>query len=163
VLLPALVGAAGALTAGVTAVVYATFSARVMPALARLPDAVGIERMQAFNRTAVQPPFMVCFFGAAAAGAYLLVRLLRSERTPADLLLAAGGALYLGGFALTVVVNVPLNDRLASVATRSPEAVALWQAYLGEWTRANTVRGVLSALATAALLAGTVGVLRHDP
>lgn len=53
--------AAGALTTGVTAVVYLNFSARVMPALAKLPNPTGIARMQQFNRTAVQPPFMICF------------------------------------------------------------------------------------------------------
>ncbi|OYO04756.1 hypothetical protein CGZ95_02430 [Enemella evansiae] len=137
---------------GVTAVVYLNFSARVMPALAKLPNPAGIARMQQFNRTAVQPPFMICFFGAAVLGGYLIVRVARGERGTADLLAAAGGAAYLAGFLLTIGYHVPLNNRVDALTPTDPAAVGVWRDHLTNWTRANTLRAVLSVLGTGALI-----------
>lgn len=139
-----------ALPCGVTAAVYANFSLRVMPALGRLPDATGIARMQQFNRTAVQAPFMTCFFGAAIGSVWLALRALRSDHTRAGLLAGAGGGLYLVGFLLTIVYNVPLNERLARATGAD---VDVWRRYLTVWTRANSVRAVLSGVACLLLLA----------
>lgn len=155
--------AAGALTTGVTAVVYLNFSARVMPSLARLPNPAGIAKMQQFNRTATQPPFMICFFGAAVLGGYLLIRVARGAHSPAELLAAVGGAAYLTGFGITLAHSVPLNERIAGLDPHDPAAAAIWRSYLTDWTRANTVRAALSTVGTAALLgalAGSLGATR---
>jgi len=149
----------GALTSGATAVVYVNFSARVMPSLGRMANAAGITRMQGFNRTAEQGPFMLCFFGAALAGGYLIYRVVRGDRSTADLLLAAGGAAYLAGLLLTIAYNVPLNDKLATLDPHAASSVAFWRDYLSGWTTANTVRAGLSAMATALLISGLVVTL----
>nr|WP_281379835.1 anthrone oxygenase family protein [Flexivirga oryzae] len=146
----------GALTAGATAVVYLNFSARVMPSLGRMANAAGIARMQSFNRTAEQGPFMFCFFGAALAGGYLIYRFARGDRSTAGVLLAAGGAAYLLGFLLTMVYNVPLNDRLARLDPHAASSIGVWRDYLSGWTAANTVRAVLSGVATLLLVGGSV-------
>lgn len=149
----------GALTSGATAVVYVNFSARVMPSLGRMANASGIARMQHFNRTAEQGPFMLCFFGAALAGGYLVYRMVRGDRSAADLLLAAGGTSYLAGLLLTIAYNVPLNDKLARLDPHAPSSVAFWRDYLSGWTTANSVRAGLSAVATALLIGGLVATL----
>lgn len=152
----------GAVCSAGTAIVYLNFSARVMPSLGRLANPDGIAKMQAFNRTAVQPPFMLCFFGAALAGGYFIVRALRGHHARADLLAAAGGGLYLLGFILTVAYNVPLNDKLAAVDAQAASAIPVWRDYLSNWTNANSVRAVFSTLATALLIGATVAALRQD-
>lgn len=144
-------------TAGVgsmiAAGVYANFSARIMPMLAAAPYEEGIARMQAFNRTAEQLPFMTVFFGTAAVSTHILVRALRGEGHEAGrLLAAAGAALYLSGFALTIVWNVPLNRQLGAVLPGTEGALPFWDKYLRLWTRANTLRAVLSTLGAALLL-----------
>lgn len=155
--LTAILSTAAAAGSAVTAGVYLNFSTRVMPRLAKLPDAEGISRMQQFNRTALQPPFMLCFFGAAAAGAWLVVRCMREEnRAPVDLLGAAGGVLHLAGFALTIAYNVPRNERLAALPATAPQTIPIWHAYLTEWTRANHVRAGLSACSSIVLLAAAL-------
>lgn len=154
-----LVAGFGVATAAVTAGVYLNFTARVMPSLGRLSDPAGIARMQAFNRTAVQPPFMLCFFGAALAGGYLIVRVARGDRSAADLLLAAGGAAYLAGFLLTIGYNVPLNDRLARLDPHAASSVAVWRGYLRDWTAANSVRAGLSMLACVLLISGGIAAM----
>lgn len=157
----ALVGGLGSL---VTAAVYVHFTARVMPSLGRMVASHGIATMQGFNQTAVQPPFMTAFFGAALAGIVLVVRALAGHHTTADLLAALGGFAYLAGFALTIGYNVPLNDRLATLDPNSPASVAFWTSYLSTWTTANTLRAVLSGVGALALgMAVALALTRRQP
>lgn len=155
-----LIRVAGALSAGVTAVVYLNFSLRVMPELASQADSVGIAKMQSFNREALKAPFMTCFFGAAGVSVYALRRFYRGDRRTADVLAAVGGVAYLGGFLITFVLNAPLNFRLDKVVASSPDAVPVWQDYLVDWTNVNSVRAGLSTLAALAL--GGAAFIRTD-
>lgn len=162
-MLASIVAGAAAAGAAVTGAVYVNFSTRVMPRLAALPDSEGIATMQQFNRNAVQPPFMLAFFGAAAASTALIVRAIRADRrTIADWVSVGGAGLYLAGFVLTIAYNVPRNDRLASVDAASSAAVAVWRDYVTQWTAANSVRGAMSALSAAALLYSAVVFARES-
>lgn len=146
-----------AVTAGVTALVYLSFSARVMPRLGRQTTSEGIATMQHFNRTALRPPFMLCFFGAATGSAALLVLAAVGTGGRSALFPVLAGGAYLVSFGLTVVVNVPLNERLAAVALDDPAAAAVWQDYQLRWTSANTVRASASAIATVAAVLVALG------
>ncbi|YAL83200.1 DUF1772 domain-containing protein [Dermacoccaceae bacterium W4C1] len=149
-------------TAAVTALVYTNFTLRVMPALSRLPEGAGIARMQQFNRTAVQLPFMACFFGAAIGSVVLCWWAWRSDAAPlVRSCWALAGAAYLFGFALTIGVNVPLNERLARVGHVDGPALALWREYLHRWTAANTVRAFASGAAALAAVAAIVAAARE--
>ncbi|MEQ9097356.1 MAG: DUF1772 domain-containing protein [Phycisphaerales bacterium] len=124
------------------------FSAFIMAALARVPDAQGIRAMQQINKTVFTPWFMVPFFGTAVLGvAAVVLGLLNTDRGwwfP----MASAGALYaLGVFVVTAAGNVPLNNRLAAVDADDPKAAELWRRYLVVWTRWNHVRVVASVLA----------------
>jgi uncharacterized membrane protein len=50
---------------------------------------------------------------------------------------------------VTVALNVPLNDALAAVKPSSPEAGAMWAAYLKDWVFWNHLRTVASVGASA--------------
>jgi uncharacterized membrane protein len=50
-------------------------------------------------------------------------------------------------FACTIALNVPLNNALASVDPKSPDAADTWASYLRDWTRWNHARTAASALA----------------
>lgn len=146
----------GAIGSAVTAGVYADFSARIMPSLGRMANPAGIARMQHLNRSIEQGPFMLAFGGAALSGGYLVYRLVRGDRSTAEILLAAGGSAYLAGLLLTMLYNVPLNNQLAAADPHAAGSVVLWRDYLQYWTAANTVRGVLSAAAAVLLVAGLI-------
>lgn len=146
-----------ALTAGVTALVYLNFGARVMPRLSRQATVEGIAAMQHFNRTALRPPFMLCFFGAAVGSVALLVLAGLGTGDRSGLFPVLAGVAYLISFGLTVVVNVPLNERLAALAVDDPAAAAVWQDYQRRWTSANTVRASASAIATVAAVLVALG------
>lgn len=150
---------AGVLTTLITAIVYVRFSVRLMPALAKLSASQGISRMQQFNRTAVKPPFMTAFFGAAAVGLLFLVVWVRGDHALGITLAAVGGLAYLAGFVLTIAFHVPRNGASAALDPSATSSAPPWSVYLREWTGGNTVRAVLSSVAASAFAAGVIALL----
>ena len=141
-----------ALGCGLVAGVFFAFSTFVMSALKRLAPAQGIAAMQSINELAVTPAFMTVLFGTAAAclGLVAWAAISFSER-PAALVLA-GGALYIvGTIGVTIVCNVPLNNRLAKLHSQGADAAGRWDEYVAKWTAWNHVRAAASLAAAAVL------------
>ena len=72
--------------------VFGAFSTFVMPALGRLVPAEAITAMQAINRAAPTPLFMIPLFGTAALGVGLAVQAARNPDEPGSALVFAGAA-----------------------------------------------------------------------
>ena len=144
---------AAALGCGLSAGVFFAFSAFVMPALARLPSAQGIAAMQSINKLAVTPAFMTALFGSALACAGLAAwSVVAWGERPAPWLLA-GGVLYLvGAIVVTIAVNVPLNDALATTRPDGAGAADRWSGYLRRWTAWNHLRAAAALAATGLLI-----------
>ena len=107
---------------GLVAGIFFAFSVFVMRALGRLPPAGGIAAMQSINVAVLNPVFFAAFFGTAVLSLALAVAALVGWSLP---YLLAGSLLYLVGTILvTIVFNVPLNNRLASVTPDSAEGAA---------------------------------------
>ena len=120
-----------ALGAGLVAGIFFAFSAFIMSALGRLPPAGGISAMQSINVVVLNPLFFAVFFGTAAASLALAIAALIGWFNASATYLLAGSLLYLVGTILvTIVFNVPLNNRLASVTPGSSEGAAVWTRYL---------------------------------
>jgi len=141
-----------ALGCGLIAGVFFAFSAFVMPALARVPPAQGIAAMRSINVAALRWPFMAAFFGTAASCALLAVGSLFWRQDHFDSYLFISGVIYLVGTVLvTVLFNVPRNEKLIDVRSDSVEGTELWSRYMAEWTAWNHVRALASLLAAALL------------
>lgn len=139
--------AIAALTTAAAGGVYLGFGAMVMPALGASSDAAGT--MNRINVLAPRSVFLLAFLGSAlacaAAGVLVLGRL-----PEADAVLALVGAgLGVAGFAITVAVNIPLNNRLAEAG----DDAGVFHAVARPWRRANSARGTASLLGAAALVA----------
>jgi uncharacterized membrane protein len=142
-----------ALGCGVNGGVFFAFSSFVMPALARLPSAQGIAAMQSINVMAVAPAFMTALFGTALACVGLVALSLARWGTPQAAGLLLGGALYLlGNIVVTMVFNVPRNNRLAAADATSAAAARLWADYLKSWTAWNHVRAATAVAAALVLM-----------
>jgi uncharacterized membrane protein len=141
-----------ALGAGLMAGSFFAFSSFLLPALKRLAPEAGIAAMQAITASIKRPLFLVVFFATPAlAGLLGIVAPLRWH-APGAAWLLAGSLIYLNGaFGVTLMRNVPLNNRLAAVTPGSASGWRLWKDYLPSWTAWNHVRTV-SALAAAASL-----------
>ncbi|MFF9812867.1 DUF1772 domain-containing protein [Streptomyces sp. NPDC014006] len=147
----------GVLATALMAGVFCAFSVLVMRGLAALPPAQGVATMNAINRAAMTPAFMVVFLGAAVVCAVLAVVtfVLWPREGAVELLL--GSALYLfGAFGVTAAANVPRNDALMGHTAGTPEAAAYWPSYLREWTRWNHVRTIASTASALAYLLALV-------
>jgi uncharacterized membrane protein len=129
------------------------FSSFVMKALSQQPPESGMRTMQAINVHILNPLFLFVFLGTAAASAGLgMVAGLRLP-SPGSAWLLAGCILYLvGAFGVTMIFNVPLNDRLATQNPGTAEAAQYWPVYVSQWLRWNHVRTVAALLATASFV-----------
>lgn len=110
--------------------------------------------MNAINVVIQNPLFLSAFMGTALLGLILLVMAF-IWGGQGSYLLAAGGLVYLvGTLAVTVAINVPLNDALAA-APAGQAAAELWQQrYLTDWVRWNHVRTFASTGALALFVLG---------
>jgi uncharacterized membrane protein len=146
---------AAILGTGLMAGVFFAFSNSIMGALGRLQPAEGIAAMQAINRVILNPPFLFIFLATPAVCALLILAVLWRWSDPGAAWLLAGAALYIaGGFLVTMVVNVPMNNAIDAVQPASAEGAALWARYLVNWTAWNHVRTVTSLVAMALLVVG---------
>jgi uncharacterized membrane protein len=139
-----------ALGAGVMTGFFFAFSMCVMTALGRQPPAAGISAMQSINVVVLNPWFFAAFFGTAATCIILVIFAVVRWTEPGAAFLLVGSLAYLiGSIGVTIVFNVPLNNRLAAVSPDSSEGAALWSRYLSDWTAWNHVR-MAACLAAAA-------------
>ncbi len=141
-----------AVGAGTTAGAFFTFSNFTMAGLKRLTPAQGAAAMQAINRAAPTPLFMLLLFGTGAACLVLLIYSALHLQDAGSRYRLIACALYIVGVVmLTVGYHVPRNNVLDSLDPNSAEGIAYWAIYLEEWVRMNHVR-TIAPLVTAILL-----------
>lgn len=138
-------------TAAMAGLFYA-FAVTVMVGLARADDRTFVVAMNRINDGVRNAGFAFGFFGAFGftAGSAVLHR--RAGLTDAFRWIVAALALYVTALAVTFGVNIPLNDRLASV---DPDdlgaAAAARRDFEGPWNASNAVRVAASSLAVLCL------------
>jgi uncharacterized membrane protein len=144
-------------TAGLAAVllggaIFGFFYAWVCSTMWGLDSAdprVAIAAMQEMNASVRNAVFFPAFFLTPVA-MLLASWLARREGSSAaaGAFLAAGLLYLLGGLALTMLVNVPMNEDLADVAVPASvaEARQIWDDYSGRWQAYNQVRTAISGV-----------------
>lgn len=144
---------AGALGLGLVAGVLLGFSDFIMRSLRDTADrAAGIDAMQAINRRILPSVFILLFLGFVPALIGLAL-LAQSSASPAAGWIFAAAVIYVSSvFGVTLVRNVPMNNRLAAVDAGSLEAERYWALYLSHWTRWNHVRTAGSGASAACLM-----------
>lgn len=132
---------------GLMAGLFFMFSNFMMRALGRTEPPHGSTVMRTLNEDIQNPLFLVLFTGTGLLSVAVAVAALFTWDEPGAAWRLAGGALYfVGAFGVTVAVNVPMNNRLAS------EGQPYWDEYRRRWTAWNHVRTVSSTAALVALL-----------
>ena len=149
---------------GLVGGIFFAFSTFVMRALGRLEPRSAIAAMQAINRAAPTPLFMVPLFGTGLLSLRLGSQAMRRLNQKDARYELAGAALYLTTVVLTVVYHVPRNNALDRVAPDSTTAAEAWAQYLPSWAAANHIRTASSLAAaiafTRALTASQSGAIR---
>ena len=158
-ILPPAVVAASLFPAAIFGFFYA-WSCSVMWGLDTVDPRAAIEAMQGVNREIRNAAFAPAFFGTPMALAATAALAAMARQRPAAVLLGLAAIVYLlGAMLLTIMINVPMNEALGTIAIPADVDAAreLWRRYSSEWTFWNHVRTGFSALAvlltSAALLA----------
>src|SRR4028118_2382281 len=103
------------LTTGLISGFFYAYASSVTLGHALLPDEQYIETMQAINATVRNGVFAFSFFGAV--GSLLPPLAVHAPRSRSFILVALAAVLYIGGgFMVTFLINVPMNEELARVA-----------------------------------------------
>jgi uncharacterized membrane protein len=138
---------------GLIAGAFFAFAAFVMTALGRLPAPSGIAAMQSIIAAIKGPLFLVVFFGTAAlAGVLGLAAPLRWSE-PGSGYLLLGSLLFLNfPFGVTLMKNLPLNNKLAAVKPKSAEGASFWTEFRATWGLWNHVRWIGSLAAAASFI-----------
>lgn len=149
-----------AIGAGLIGGLLFAFSNFVMKALSQQTPENGVRTMQAINVYILNPLFILIFIGTALASAVLVVTAFTRLPSPDARLLLAGAVLYLVGvLGITLVFNVPLNNKLESLEPSGAAAAQFWRSsYLTGWIWWNHLRTVAALLAAALL---TLAVAQH--
>lgn len=142
------------LSMGLMAGLFFAYDVSVMPGLARTDDQTFVTVMQRINEVILQNPA----FNAASFGAFVFTGIAaflehrRSAGAAVRWILAAL-ALYVVALAITMGVNVPLNDELVAAGdpSRAIDIVAIRNNFEGLWVATNMARTAACALALACL------------
>jgi uncharacterized membrane protein len=137
------------LLTGMMAGFFFAYSSSVMLGLDAAGAAHAIPAMQAINVTVRNPVFFAAFFGMPVAALLSAVVFLIARRPiAAALFLIAGSVYFLGALLPTTLVNVPMNEALATTTVPSDPltALKLWSDFSVPWTWWNTLRTAFSTL-----------------
>jgi len=135
------------------------FAVVVMPGIRSLPDREHLGSFAAMDRVIQEndPLFLLVWVGSAVV---LIGAVLLNYGTLAGAnrwLLLGAAAMYLLGVQLpTIIVNIPLNNRLQHLELDGLDEVGLRDArgaFEGRWTRWNAIRTVFACMTSAALMA----------
>jgi uncharacterized membrane protein len=141
-----------ALGCGLMAGVYFAFSVFVMRALDQLGAAAGAAAMNAINTVILRSLFMPLFLLTSLASLVLaIIGLFYQPGAGAFPLFAGGVCYFVGMFIVTMVFNVPLNNRLQ--ASQAHDVDANWRRYISAWVRWNHLRTLASLAASALFIA----------
>ena len=147
---------AATLTTGLIAGFFYAYACSVTLGHALLPDEQYVAAMQAINATVRNGVFAFSFFGAVLSLLAALAIHAPHPRSRSFILVALAAVLYIGGgFMVTFLVNVPMNEELArvSVGELGPAALAqIREEYEGPWNFWNGVRTIFSSLALLTLI-----------
>lgn len=122
--------------------------------------ATAIKAMQAMNASVRNAVFFPAFFLTPLVLAITAGALFWQQQRRAGIWFAAAAGVYaIGGFALTALINVPMNQALAlvEVPASTQAAAEIWRTYSEPWQFWNQVRTAASGVAV--LLTG-VGLIR---
>jgi uncharacterized membrane protein len=128
---------------------YYSYAISVMPGLARADDRTFVMVMQSINEVIQNAVFGAAFAGAVVLAGAAAILQWRLGRRAAARWTGAAFILYVVSLAITMGINVPLNDQLASAGDPSQilDLAAVRRHFEGLWVTANVVRTVVGILA----------------
>lgn len=133
----------------VTGLLFA-FSNFVMAALADVSTENAVEVMQRINVRIINPVFFFLFVGTPVLCLIVVIQTFLNAGENLNLWLPVGATLYLiGPLGITLMFNVPLNDRLAKIEKSNANEWEVYQAKWQGWNHLRTYIGIVSIVLMA--------------
>ena len=146
---------------GILAGIFFAFSDFVMKSLAEINPVSGIDAMQAMNRRVYGSLFLILLMGFAMLSAGVAIFAYLKLSPPLSSWIIIGAAIYLIGVMLvTIIFNVPMNQKLDGMSSADAETAVYWSAYLKNWTLWNHVRTIACIGSMACYLGALITVVR---
>ncbi len=140
-----------ALWSAVVGGVFSAFSEFIMSGLLCADSAGGMDAMQQINRTVIKTQFVAGIMSIPVFSIAFGVYAIFVFSGPALVVMILAPTMFVPSVLLmTMLGNVPMNNKLDSLDHRSAEAHAYWQEYGRVWTRLNHFRS-LGSILTAGL------------
>jgi uncharacterized membrane protein len=129
------------LAAALSAGFFYAFSTTVMPGLSEAGAVPAIQAMQGINVVVRTPLFAAVFFGTLVLALLAALAARSAGHRGASRLALLGAVIHAGAvIGVTLQVNVPLNETLATVTTGDANAATTWSHFAEPWTFWNHVR-----------------------
>lgn len=142
-----------AIGSGLMAGLFFAYSNSIMPSLARVPGPQGVLVMNTINAVILNPLFLSIFMGTALLGLFLILAAFLGWGSVRPLWAVLGSVAYIvGNIVITMSINVPMNNALATVTPDSQAAAQLWASHLDRWVFWNHVRAIACTTALAAFI-----------
>lgn len=149
-----------ALWSAIVGGVFSAFSEFVMSALIKTESAGAIEAMQHINRDVIRTQFVAGIMSIAIFSLLFTLYAVAVFEGAALATLILAALVYLPSvFGMTMLGNVPMNNRLESLDHTSEQARAYWREYGEKWTRLNHVRSLGSVLTSGLYLIAAIALI----
>jgi len=136
-----------ALWSAVVGGVFSAFSEFIMSALLKAEPTAGIEAMQHINRDVIKTQFVAGILSIAVFSMFFSFYSFAVFEGPALVTLMLATLVYMPSvFLMTMLGNVPMNNKLEGLDHASDQARAYWLEYVKRWTRLNHFRSFGSVL-----------------
>ena len=129
---------------GLMAGIYFIFSNTIMRALSNIPAVQASEAMVRINREILNPFFFVLFWGSCIGACFTIVTFINKDMP--TLTLIAAMIFLMGSTLVTLLINVPLNEKLAAMVYLNDNVMEFWIVYRKSWTRWNHVRTLCASI-----------------
>lgn len=149
-----------ALWSAIVAGNFSAFSEFIMSALKKTEPAGGIEAMQHINREVIKTQFVAGILSIAVFSILFALYSLTVFEGAALVTLILACLIYVPSvFLVTMLGNVPMNNRLDSVDHTSVEAQNYWIEYRAKWTRLNHFRSLGSTLTSGLYIVAAITLI----
>lgn len=149
---------------GLSAGLFYAWQVSVIPGTKHVPNLTYLETMQSINRAILNPAFFLIFFGPLLLLGIAGIYAFHPSKLVFALLLVAFMS-YLGGtFGVTVLGNVPLNNKLdaLNLADLQTAKLAEFRSYYEpNWNKLHLIRTAFSALSFLFSLAAVFAQLKN--
>ena len=149
-----------ALWSAIVGGVFSAFSEFIMSALLKTETSGAIEAMQHINRDVIRTQFVAGILSITGFSVLFTLYSVAVFEGAALITLTIASLVYVSSvFLMTMLGNVPMNNRLESLDHTSAEAKSYWLKYGETWTRLNHFRSIGSILTAGLYLVAAITLI----